>query len=381
VRLGRLAVVVLLAAPLLAVPSGSASAAVSITWKQRASGLEQPTHVTSARDGTGRLFVIEKAGRVRIYQDGRVLARPFLDIRSRIKDDGEGGLLSIAFHPRYKTHPYFWVAYTTTAGDVRVARFRAPTYRSNTARVSTARTVITVPHPHEFSNHMGGQLVFDARDFLFLSTGDGGAGGDPSGHGQSKNTLQGKILRLQVIGAKAACGMYACVPRSNPYAGRKPGLGAIWAVGLRNAWRFSVDPATGDLWIADVGQGAQEEVDHIRRNAGGKNLGWSCREGIAVFNPARCRSGVRYHAPTWTYGRDYGQSIIGGFIYRGSRYTTLLGGRYIGGDFGSGKVFYSSAGGLVTAGSLPGITSFGESAQRELWAVTLAGGLYEMSAV
>jgi glucose/arabinose dehydrogenase len=375
-----LAVAVLLAAPLLVVPSGSASAAASITWTRRATGLAQPTHVTSARDGTGRLFVVEKAGRVRVYRGGKVLARPFLDIRSRIKDDGEGGLLSIAFHPRYRTHPLFWVAYTTTAGDVRVARFAATSYRSNTARVSSAKTVITVPHPHQFSNHMGGQLVFGPGELLFMSTGDGGGGGDPFDHGQSRNTLQGKILRLQVVGARAACGRNYCVPRSNPYAGSTPGLGPIWAIGLRNAWRFSVDPATGDLWIGDVGQGAQEEVDHIKAGVGGRNLGWSCREGTTVFNRARCRSGARYHAPTWTYGRGYGQSITGGFVYRGSRFTSLLGGRYIGGDFGSGTVFYSSAGGLVTAGRLPGVTSFGESAARELWAVTIDGGLYEMSA-
>lgn len=371
---------VLLAAPLLVVPSGSASAAASITWARRASGLVQPTHVTSPHDGTGRLFVVEKAGRVRIYRGGRLLSRPFLDIRSRIRADGEGGLLSIAFHPRYKTHPYFWVAYTTTVGDVRVARFKAPSYRSNTARVSTAKTVITVAHPHQFSNHMGGQLVFGAGDYLFMSTGDGGGGGDPFDHGQSKTTLQGKILRLRVIGARAACGKYACVPRSNPYAGRTPGLGPLWAIGLRNAWRFSVDPATGDLWIADVGQDSHEEIDHIGKNQGGQNLGWSCREGNAVFNSARCRPGARYHAPVFTYDHGYGQSITGGFVYRGARFKGLLGGRYIGGDFGSGKIFYSSASGLVTAGSLPGVTSFGEDAKRELWAVTLDGGLFRMSA-
>ncbi|MDQ1618053.1 MAG: hypothetical protein QOE19_622 [Actinomycetota bacterium] len=379
-RFGRLAVAMLLAAPLLVVPSGSASAATSITWQRRAAGFEQPTHVTSSRDGTGRIFVVEKAGRVRIYRGGKVLATPFLDIRSRIKDDGEGGLLSIAFHPRYRTHPFFWVAYTTTAGDVRVARFRAASYRSNTAAVSSARTVITVPHPHEFSNHMGGQLAFGTDGLLFMSTGDGGGGGDPFDNAQRKNTLQGKILRLKVLGAKAACGKFACVPKDNPFAGRKPGLGPIWAVGLRNAWRFSVDPVTGDLWIGDVGQGAQEEVDHLTPDQGGRNLGWSCREGTAVFNSSRCRPGARYHAPVWTYGRSFGQSITGGFIYRGSRYKSQLGGRYIGGDFGSGKIFYGSGRSLVTAGSLPNVTSFGEGATRELWAVTIDGGLYSMSA-
>ncbi|MDT7783686.1 MAG: hypothetical protein QOF58_2105 [Pseudonocardiales bacterium] len=379
-RFGKLAVAVLLAAPLLVVaPAGPASAA-TITWTERANGLDQPTQVTSARDGTGRLFIVEKTGRVRIYRGGNVRTKPFLDISSRVKTDGEGGLLSIAFHPRYRAHPYFWVTYTNTSGDVRLARFKARSFRSNTVRPGTAKTVLTVPHPHEFSNHMGGQLVFGTDDHLFMSTGDGGGGGDPFDHGQNKKTLQGKILRLKVLGARAACGKFACVPKSNPFAGKKPGRGEIWAVGLRNAWRFSVDHATGDLWIGDVGQDAIEEVDHLGMNQGGKNLGWSCREGDTVFNQSRCRPGAHYFEPTWTYNHSYGNSITGGFIYRGSRFKSLLAGRYVGGDFGSGKVFHSAPSGLVTAGSLPGVTSFGEGTTRELWAVTIDGGLFSMSA-
>jgi glucose/arabinose dehydrogenase len=369
----RLAAALLLVAPLLVVVSGPAQAAVSITWVQRAGGFEQPTQVTSAHDGVNRLFVVEKAGRVRIVANGKVVARPFLDIRSRVKDDGEGGLLSIAFHPHFAKHPFFWVAYTNAAGNVQVSRFRANGPHSATARVGSEKHLLTVTHPHQFTNHFGGQL-----GFLFMSTGDGGGGGDPFNHGQSKNTLQGKILRLQVIGAKKSCGKYVCMPHSNPYAGKKAGRAAIWLVGLRNAWRFSVDQKTGDLWIGDVGQDAVEEVDHVTH--GGLNLGWSCREGNTVYNADRCTAGRHYFAPVFTYTHDYGKSITGGFIYRGSKFASTLGGSYVAGDFVSGKVFYSAGGHLVTAGELASVTSFGEDDAHELWAVTIDGGLWQMSA-
>jgi glucose/arabinose dehydrogenase len=374
----RLALAVLIAVPLVVVPSVPADAAATLTWTRRASGLDQPTQVTSPRDGTGRLFVVEKAGRVRVVRGGTVRSRPYLDISSRVKDDGEGGLLSIAFHPRWKAHPYFWVTYTDNAGDVRLSRFRASTFRSGRAWRSSEKHVLTVPHPSQFTNHFGGQLVFGPGGYLFMSTGDGGGGGDPFNHSQSRKSLQGKLLRLKVVGARQACGALLCTPRTNPYAGPRKGKGLIWAIGLRNAWRFSVDHRTGDLWVGDVGQDAVEEIDRIGR--GGLNLGWSCREGNRVYNASRCRSTRHYHPPVWTYTHSYGNSVTGGFIYRGSRFQSLLGGRYIGGDFGSGRIFYSSGTRLVTAGSLPGVTSFGEDQGRELWAVTIGGGLYQMSA-
>ncbi len=366
----------LVAAPLFVVPSASA-AATSITWSLRASGLQQPTQVTSARDGSKRLFVVEKAGRVLVYSRGEVRSRPFLDIRSRVRNVGEAGLLSIAFHPRYREHPFMWAAYTTNAGNLRVARFRAHSLRSNHVRRSSAKKVLSVPHPDQYTNHFGGQLAFANSGLLFVSTGDGGGGGDPFDHGQSTRTLQGKLLRLKVLGAKKDCGRYACVPAGNPYAGKTRGQGEIWAIGLRNAWRFSVDPTTGALWVGDVGQDAVEEVDRVGR--GGLNLGWSCREGDRVYDASRCRPGANYHAPKFTYNHSYGQSITGGFIYRGARWHEQLGGRYVGGDFVSGKIFYSSHGRLVTAGKLANVTSFGENDRHELWAVTYGGGLYRMS--
>jgi glucose/arabinose dehydrogenase len=385
----------LLAAPLVLTPAGTASAApaghapaaapaaappaaASISWARRVSGLDQPVQVTSAREGLNRLFVVEKPGRIRIVKDGKVRAKSYLNITSRVSDAGEGGLLSVAFHPHFAKHPFLWVAYTNNAGDVQVSRFRAKGPHSTKARRGTEKHVITVPHPAQFTNHFGGQLMFGPGNELFMSTGDGGGSGDPFNHGQSKKTLQGKILRMHVIGAKKDCGKYMCVPSGNPYAGKKKGRGAIWLTGLRNAWRFSVDPATGDLWIGDVGQDAVEEVDHVTH--GGLNLGWSCREGNTVYNASRCKSGRSYFAPVYTYTHSYGRAIIGGFIYRGSRFASVLAGRYVGGDEVSGKIFYSSGGGLVTAGQLDGVASFGEDDSHELWAVTFNGGLFQMSA-
>ena len=370
----------LLATPLVVAAAAPAGAAVAIDWQRRATGLDRPTQVTSARDGSGRLFVTEQRGTVRVFRHGRLLPRPFLDIQDRVKDEGEGGLLSIVFHPRYRAHPFVWAAYTTNGNDVRVARFRAGSAGADWVRRSTARTVITVRHPDEFTNHFGGQLAFDRAGLLYLSTGDGGGGGDPYDHAQSVSTLQGKILRIEVLGARKACGRAYCVPAANPFAGSTPGLGPIWLTGLRNTWRFSVDRATGDLWLGDVGQGSFEEVDHVPAGVGGWNLGWSCKEGFATYDPDRCRSGATYRDPVVAYDRDFGTTITGGFVYRGSRYADALGGRYVAGDFGSGRVFYLDGTDIVAAGTLPQVTSFGEDGGGELWAVTYPGGLYRMRA-
>jgi glucose/arabinose dehydrogenase len=372
----------LVALPAVLVTAPGAQAAVAVDWVTRASGLDAPTQVTSANDGSSRLFVAEKAGVVRVFKDGRLRQRPFLDIRGQVRDEGEGGLLSIAFHPRYRAHPVVWVAFTTNGNDVTVKRFRAASPRANRVRTSTQRRVITVAHPAQFTNHYGGQLAFGPGGLLFMSTGDGGGGGDPFDRAQGRRSLQGKLLRIKVLGARAACGRAYCVPRSNPFAGRDvPGRGEIWATGLRNTWRFSVDPATGDLWLGDVGQGAFEEVDRIPAGVGGRNLGWSCREGFEVYDSSRCRDGASYLDPVAVYGRGYGTSVTGGFVYRGSRYASLLGGRYVAGDFGSGRVFYlEGSHRRETGGSLPGVTSFGEDDGRELWAVTFDGRLHEMRA-
>jgi glucose/arabinose dehydrogenase len=185
-----------------------------------------------------------------------------------------------------------------------------------------------------------------------------------------------------VLPAQLTCGRTNyCIPKGNPFAGKTPGRAEIWAVGLRNAWRFSVDPKTGDLWVGDVGQNRFEEIDRLPVGVGGLNLGWSCMEGPMVYNAARCQSGVTYLEPEWTYGHDYGQALIGGFIYRGTQFADQLAGRYVGGDEVSGRVFVAGSPlGIETVGQLDGVTSFGEDDNHELWAVTFGGGLYQLSA-
>lgn len=375
-------VAALVAVALLGATAGPVAATTGqhrLRWDKRLDGLDQPTQVTSARDGSPRLFVTEKTGRIRVVRGDRLLARPFLDLSGRVRTTGEGGLLSVAFHPDYVTHPFFWVAFTDRAGDLRVARFRARSAGADRALPGSYRRVLDVAHPARYNNHYGGQLAFGVGGYLFVSTGDGGGSGDPGNRAQDLRVLAGKILRLQVRHARQACGRFSCVPPSNPYAGAVPGRGAIWASGLRNPWRFSVDPLTGDLWVGDVGEARFEEVDRIPRDAGGANLGWSCLEGNATYDASRC-SRTAYLEPQWLYGRDVGGSVVGGFVYRGARLAGEIGGRYVGGDFVSGRVFVAGPTGVAAAGRLARVTSFGEDDARELWAVTLDGGLYRLSA-
>lgn len=379
-RLGAALAAGAIAVPLALTGSTPASAEVTFTLTRRLDGLDRPTQVTSAKDGSGRLFVTEQGGRVRVVKNGRLLRRPFLDLSSRVRAEGEGGLLSIAFHPDYVHKPYVWVSYTNRTGNLRVARFRAPSPTANRVQPGSFTQVIDVHHPSEFTNHYAGQLAFGLSRLLFVSTGDGGSGGDPDNHAQDLSTMQGKILRLKVLGARKACGRAYCVPKGNPYAGSVPGRGEIWASGLRNAWRMSVDPVTGDLWVGDVGQDRIEEVDRIPAGVGGTNLGWSCHEGTTTYDQSRCSDTATYLEPEWSYGRDFGSTVIGGFVYRGTRYADLIGGQYVFGDFGSGGVFLAGTVGIVRSGQLDGVTSFGEDDDRELWAVTYGGGLYELSA-
>jgi glucose/arabinose dehydrogenase len=367
-----------LAASLLPPPATAGAASVEISWVRRASGLSSPVQVANAKDGTGRLFLVEKAGRIRIYRAGRMLAKPYLDIRNLVDDAGERGLLSVAFSPRWRTSPYLWVSYTNARGTLRIVRFKAKSYTANSIDRSTARLVFEVPHPANYTNHNAGQLVFGRDRTLFIATGDGGGGGDPGNRAQSLRSLSGKILRLDVL---RGCGSKRyCIPSTNPWAKSKVYRRAIWARGVRNPWRMSIDAATGDLWVADVGQNRYEEITRLSTKRGGHNLGWSCREARAVYISSRCGARGGFVGPTFAYPRSYGQSVTGGFVYRGSRYASLLRGRYIGADYVSGRVFIGSGRSVSTVGRLSNVTSFGEGGDRELWAVTAGGALYAMRA-
>jgi hypothetical protein len=379
-RLSSVLLVLTVGVALFMVPATPAEAAVSVGWQRVAGNLGRAVQVTSPRDGTGRLFIVRLGGLISIVENGSLRPGAYLNIRDRVLAGFDEGLLSIAFHPQWKQHPFFWAAYITKAGDLRVSRFHASSYLANRVDADTGRHVLTLDLPNLTPQHYGGQLAFGNDGLLYLSTGDGGGNGDPRNSAQSKGSHLGKILRLGVVGAQTSCGRAYCIPASNPFAGSTPGRGLIWALGLRNPWRFSVDARTGNLWIGDVGEHAREEVDRILAGDGGKNLGWSCREGNLIFNASRCRSGTLYHSPRFWYGRDVGSSITGGFVYRGQQYRSLLGGHYIAGDFISGRIFHWYAGLRHAAGRLVNVSSFGEGDNRELYAVTTEGVLYRMTA-
>jgi glucose/arabinose dehydrogenase len=365
---------------LFIVPATPAEAAVSVGWRRIASDVGRPVQVTSPRDGTGRLFIVGLGGVIRIFENGSYRSRPYLNIRDRVLAGFDEGLLSIAFHPQWKRHPIFWAAYINKWGNLQVTRFHASSYLANHVEADTGVRVLGVRIPDMMPNHYGGQLAVGNDGMLYLSTGDGGGNGDPNNNAQDKNSLKGKILRFRVVGARAACGRMYCVPAGNPFAGSTAGHELIWALGLRNPWRFSVDPRTGNVWIGDVGEHGQEEVNRIWAGDGGENFGWSCREGNLIFNASRCRSGTPYRPPRFSYGRDVGTSIVGGFVYRGQQYRDLLGGHYIAGDFVSGRLFHWFEGRRYSAGQLANVSSFGEGDNRELYAVTIGGGLYRMAA-
>src|SRR5829696_4513560 len=219
------------------------------------SGLRQPTYVASPPDGSGRLFVVERGGTIRVAENGRVLPQPFLDVTALITSQGqEQGLLGLAFHPRYAENGRFFVMYTARDGGANtVARYQVS---ADSSRADPASATILLSIEDFASNHNGGMLAFGPDGYLYVGTGDGGQGGDPRGNGQNRGALLGKLLRLDVDAGEP----YA-TPPDNPFAGQRDARPEVWAYGLRNPWRFAFDRATGDLWIADVGQGAWEEID------------------------------------------------------------------------------------------------------------------------
>jgi glucose/arabinose dehydrogenase len=353
---------------------------VAITWRQRAIGLDNPVQVTSARDGSSRLFVVEQPGVIKVFSHGHIRSGNYLNITGRVTSGGEQGLLSVAFDPQFTRTHRFWVAYTRGDGALVLARFRAPGAKAGHVRSSTGRTVLVVPHPVN-TNHNGGQLMFGPDGLLYLGTGDGGSGGDPPNNAQNTRRLLGKILRIDVH--HQCGGMRYCVPRGNPLAGKRPGRGEIWLWGVRNPWRWSFDSATGDLWIGDVGQDAVEEIDHVPAKPAVRNLGWSCWEGRQNYNTSRCKNGTKYLFPVTTVNHPAAEAIIGGFVYRGSRYRALMNGIYVFADDLSGRVwiYKRGQGKQLQAAALPGNPSgFGIDDHQEIWAVTLDGRLWAMRA-
>ena len=332
-----------------------------------AEGLEHPLYVTHAGDGSGRLFVVEQPGRIRIVTQGRLLASPFLDISDRVRHAGEQGLLGLAFHPEYKRNGRFFVNYVRRSdGHTVIAEFRT----SSNADVAQAdeRLLLTVAQP--YPNHKGGMVEFGPDGFLYIALGDGGSGGDPGNRGQNRNELLGKLLRIDVDR-----GTPYAIPSDNPFA-VGGGRSEIFAYGLRNPWRFSFDRQTGELWAADVGQNKWEEIDVVKR---GGNYGWRVMEGTHCFLPRDGCARDGLIPPVAEYGHDKGRcSITGGYVYRGSRLPALRG-AYLYGDFCSGEIFALAEGTqqILLATGLQ-IASFGQDQDGELYVVGHGGTIHRI---
>ena len=347
-------------------------------------GLSSPAGVVNAGDGTGRLFVIQQGGTVRVVKDNVLLSGNFLDIRGvsgGLQSGGEQGLLGLAFHPSFETNRKLFAYFNNGAGNIVLAEFTANAAGTGVA-VGTFDPLLTISHP-TFSNHNGGQLAFGPDGYLYVFVGDGGGGGDPNNRSQDVNSLLGKVLRI----APNLNGGYTS-PGSNPYVG-KTGHDSIWDLGLRNPWRASFDRANGNLWIADVGQDVYEEVNRESASSpGGVNYGWRCREGKHWYSTSGCDTHAPwpYVDPLVEYAHSAGNcSVTGGYVYRGSIQRDLAG-HYVFGDYCSGMIWSVSS--AASSSSIVYqrdtnlyITSFGEGENGELYLTDQGGGrLYRVVA-
>ncbi len=293
------------------------------------SGLSQPVYVTSAGDGTSRLFIVEKTGTIRVVKNGTLLPKPFLDVSSLVSGGSEQGLLGLAFPPGFAQSGRFYIDYTDVSGTTVVARYHAAP-GADVADGTAPRRILTIAHPG-FGNHNGGCLQFGPDGYLYQGMGDGGSGGDPPGNAQNPGRLLGKMLRIDPEGAvKAGSAKPYLIPPTNPFARRARYRPEIWLLGMRNPWRYSFDRLTGQLWIGDVGQDLWEEIDLLPRGAGGSNMGWNLWEGNHPYPPGSTPSRAGFTFPIGEYGHPYGEALIGGYRYRGP--TLAWNGLYFFGD-------------------------------------------------
>jgi glucose/arabinose dehydrogenase len=362
---------------------GCALAQDSSRFSLVVAGLEQPVGVTHAGDGTGRLFITEKSGFVRIIRDGQLLSEPFLDVRSIITPDptAEQGLLGLAFHPDYKNNGTFFVYYSEAsvkengAANTVVARYQV-SGDPNKADPATAKVILTIEQP--FSNHNGGHIAFGPDGYLYIGTGDGGDGGDPQENAENLAKLLGKLLRIDVNADTYV------VPETNPWKPESGARAEIWAYGLRNPWKFSFDRETGDLYIGDVGQELFEEINvQPASSKGGENYGWNTMEGMHCYEPTDCDKSQSVW-PVYEYAHgETGVSVTGGFVYRGAEIPELDG-AYIYADFASGNVWTLRftegvwVNELLEKGAFQ-VSSFGEDEAGELYLTDFGGGaLYQL---
>jgi glucose/arabinose dehydrogenase len=357
-----------------------------------ATGFQRPVFITTAGDGSGRLYVVEQRGRVfAVSADGKREATAFLDLRDRVSQSGnERGLLGLAFHPGYAENGRLFADYTARNGDIVVAEYRRTGSGTGADRADpgSERVLLRVPHPR--SNHNGGMIAFGADGMLYVAVGDGGGAGDPDRAGQNVDSLLAKILRIDVDGSADGARPYS-LPSDNPFVDRVGARPEIWDLGLRNPWRFSFDRVTGALFIGDVGQDAYEEIDVEPAGSGGKNYGWSVMEGRHCYRPSSGCQQDGLTLPSAEYGHhEFGPqescSVTGGYVYRGWAVPALRG-AYVFGDYCSGLVWGIDAAAAVDGSVKPNlllesgreIVSFGEDDAGELFLVDLGGSIYRIT--
>ena len=347
---------------------------VTLAVEEVANGLEQPVYLT-APAGDRRLFIVEQPGRIRVYENGIVRDKPFLDIVDKVGYGGERGLLSVAFHLQYRSNGYLFVNYTDKHGDTRIERYTVSADR-NVADRGSAKLILAIDQPA--SNHNGGLNLFGPDGMLYIGMGDGGNQGDPRGNGQNPNVLLGKLLRINVDR-----GDPYIIPSANPYE-KGGGRGEIWAIGLRNPWRFAFDRVSGLLYIADVGQDRYEEVNVVPMVTAGVNYGWNIMEGPSCYRSPGCnQSGLQLPAVSYSHANST-CSVIGGFVYRGRKIPEIQG-QYFYSDYcNSWLRSFGFADGKVTdehewpVGRLGSVVSFGEDSLGELYICTSSGRVYRI---
>lgn len=364
---------------LLAFQTGHAQP--NIGYTQVISGLTSPIDIVNAGDGSNRLFVVQQNGTIRAYNSTYTFLGNVVTVQGVFFVGGadERGLLSMAFHPDYETNRFFYVFYNTVVSGVNyvnLARYQTRADNPNLADDTSRRVLLTVEKP--FSNHNGGRIQFGPDNTLYLSIGDGGSGGDPNNNAQNGNSLLGKMLRLHVLtGDSAYLAPYYTIPANNPYTDDAAVRDEIFAMGLRNPFRWSFDRLTYDMWIGDVGQDAREEIDFLAAGIpDAANFGWRCYEGTIPFNTAGCPPPSSFIAPIYDYPNPTpgARAVTGGHVYRGSAYPALYG-YYVAADVYSGvqyKILPNGAGWWVTTQTGPtNIVAFGESEAGEVYAVNI----------
>jgi glucose/arabinose dehydrogenase len=340
------------------------------------SGFDSPLDVTHAGDGSGRLFVAEQAGRIRVVKAGVLVEPPFIDITGRIASGGERGLLGLAFHPDYPTDPRFFVNYTDRDGNTVVSSFHVSGGDPDVADPDSETVLMHITQP--YPNHNGGAVEFGPDGMLYIAMGDGGSGGDPQGNGQRLDTHLGKILRIDVDVASGSATTYG-IPSDNPFLTTADAKPEIWLYGLRNPWRMRFDRETGDLWIGDVGQNAWEEIDVARAGQKGLNYGWNLMEGAHCYNPPTGCDQTGLTLPVTEYANGGDCAVIGGVVVRDQRQGRLDGG-YLFGDACSDNLWLLDPAGdsmreaALVAKMGRSLSSIGEAEDGSVFATSLGSG-------